>query len=104
MEYPKKFDICPNCGSMNRVIESEVKQEESKGNLRVGTKAACIIVNTPIFDPTKTDIIAPRKIPVITALIDICSDCGTLYCVEVNKDEGTAHPEVRRDDHKQYPM
>jgi len=104
MEYPKKFDVCPNCGSMVRVIESEINEEASKGNVGVVIKTGCIITNTAIFDPTKTSIIAPKEFPMIMARFDICADCGTLYCVEVQKGSGRAEPQVRRDDHKQFPL
>lgn len=100
IEYPKKFDICPNCGSMIRIIETESREQASKGGGTIGpgAKTGCLVTQTAIFDPTKTSIIAPKKIPVILARYDICADCGTVYCVEVQRTEGAAAPQVRRDD------
>jgi len=105
IEYPKKFDLCPNCGSMVRIIESETREEASKRKGAVGTEAktGCLITQSPIFDPTKAAIIAPKKISIIMARYDICADCGTLYCVEVQKSEGSASPQTRRDDFRHRP-
>lgn len=105
MEYPKKFDVCPNCGSMVRIIESEAREEASKkgGAIGIDTKTGCLITQTGIFDPTKAAVIAPKKIPVIMSRCDICADCGTLYCVEVQKGEMTATPQTRRDNFEQRP-
>lgn len=104
IEYPKKFEVCPNCGSMVRIIESEAMEEMSKGNMKMGTKVACMFSQTAIFDPANTPaIIAPKKIPMITGLYDVCADCGTLYCVEVQKSFGAANPQIRRDDFRRRP-
>jgi len=103
MEYPKRFDVCPHCGSMNRVIEQESREELAKGNIRTAEKTSVITFQTTIFDPSKGGLIAPKKFPVIISRLDICADCGALYCVELAKIEGTATPQVRRDNHPQKP-
>jgi len=105
IEYPKKFDICPNCGSMVRIIEAESMEEASKkgGVMGVGVKTGCLITRSAIFDPSKVGVIAPKKVSVVVARYDICADCGTLYCVEVQKGEGTASPQTRRDDFRYRP-
>jgi len=103
MEYPKTFDVCPNCGSMVRIIESE-SREQSVGKdatVRAGAKTGVLITQTAIFDPTRPGILAPKKVPIIMARFDICGDCGTLYCVEVQRAEGTASPHIRRDNFQQ---
>jgi len=99
MDYPKKFDVCPHCGSMNRIIEQESKQELAKGNIRIAEKVGVLTLQTTIFDPGKTGLIAPKKFPVIVSRMDVCADCGAVYCVEVDKIEGTATPQIRRNDH-----
>jgi hypothetical protein len=101
MEYPKKFPVCPHCGSMVRVIESEAMQELAKGNLKVVTRASCLTTETAIFDPT-SPIIAARDVPVVRAFYDICADCGSLYCVEIDKASARAQPQFRRNNHKQH--
>lgn len=105
MEYPKRFDVCPNCGSMVRIIETESMEEASKkgGVMSVEAKTGCLTTQTAIFDPSKVGVIAPKKISVIAARYDICAECGTLYCVEVQKGEGTATPHTRRDDFQHRP-
>jgi hypothetical protein len=98
MEYPKKFPVCPHCGSEARVIESEAKEEVAKGNLKMITRAVCMTTETAVFDP-RSSLIAPREFPLIRAFYDICADCGTLYCIEVQKDKGRAEPQLRRNNH-----
>ena len=103
MEYPKKFDVCPHCGSMARVVEQEVKAELAKGNVRIAEKVGVITFQTTIFDPGQVNIIAPKEFPVIMSRFDICADCGTFYCVEVDRAVGKATPEIRRNNFKHGP-
>jgi len=104
MEYPKKFACCPNCGSSVRVVEQEALLELSKGNVRPEGKPGVITIETAIFDPgAKGGIIMPREFPVIRARLDVCADCGSLYCVEVDKVTGKATPQIRRDDFRHNP-
>jgi len=84
---------------MNRVVEQESKNEVAKGNVRTFERAGVLTLQTSIFDPVKTGLIAPKKIPVIISRLDVCADCGTLYCVEIDKVEGLATPNPRGDDH-----
>jgi predicted ATP-dependent serine protease len=104
MEYPKKFDVCPNCGSMNRVIEQEAMAEAVKGNTKTMEKVGVISFQTTIFDPKTASIIAPKEFPVIITRFDVCADCGILYCVELDKGIGKATPQIRRDDHMRHPF
>ena len=96
MEYPIKFDTCPNCGSQSRVIESETNEQISSGNVKVGSRFALLLTRTPIFDSLNSAILAPRKIPIITGYFDVCCQCGTLYCVEIQKSEGLIEPHINR--------
>lgn len=102
-EQSMKFLRCPNCGSEKRIIESAVKEEISKGNLKEGAKAVCMGSRTAIFDPADSGIIAPKKILMIQCLYDVCADCGTLYCIEMSRTLGFVHPQVRRDVFRHHP-
>ena len=95
MEYPIKFDLCPNCGSQSKVIESETNDQISRGNVKVGSKFALLLTKTPIFDASNAVILAPRKIPIIMGYFDVCCQCGTLYCVELQKAEGLIEPNIK---------
>jgi hypothetical protein len=99
MDYPKKFPKCPNCGSEVRVIESEAKEEMAKGNIKVVTRATCMVTETAVFDPTSL-IVAPREVPMIRAFYDICADCGTLYCIGLEKGAVRAEPPPRKHDYR----
>jgi len=84
MDYPKKFDKCPVCGSTSRVVGDEVMSEIEKGNISSDVMLSALVTRTPLYDP-KNVILGKKQVPGIVALYDICSDCGTLYCTEVQK-------------------
>lgn len=95
-EYPLKFEACPNCSSKSRVAEETAAEEVGSGHLKVGTRIAVIISRTAVFDPSDTTIIAKREIPILTGFYDVCAECGTMYCVEMQKGMGVAEPQVKR--------
>lgn len=101
MEYPIQFKVCPCCGSDKRIIESEVNQEKSKGSMKANIKIPCMFSQVALFEPST--LIAPKTFPMITCFFDVCAECGTLYCVEAHKSQGTAQPNIRRDNFGQYP-
>ena len=96
MEYPIKFKSCPACGSESRMVETETEDEISKGNLKVGTKIAVMISRTLIFNPANTVIMAKRTVPMLIGFFDVCSLCGNLYCVEMQKGEGIVEPQIKQ--------
>jgi hypothetical protein len=104
MEYPAKFKVCPNCGSESRIIEVETNEEISKGNLKVGTKIPVMISITPIFTSANTSIVAKRTVPMLRGFFDICSECGCLYCVEIQKGEMIVDPQFKRGDARGSPF
>ena len=105
MRYPKVFEVCPACGSNDKVIATETDEEISNKHLSVGTKMAVLITRTPIFNPKDAKILSKREIPVILAFYDICYDCGTLYCCEVQKTIVTAQPQLHgRNNGDKFPF
>ena len=96
--YPIKFELCPVCGSESRIIETETNEEISKGNLKIGTKIPILATRTIIFVPTEPKILAKRTVPMLMGYFDVCADCGTLYCVEMQKNEGIVEPQFRKGD------
>lgn len=75
--FPIDFNECPNCGSTERLIGSIMKQQVKEGKARPGMLGATIIYQLPVFDPVRQ----PFSYPVVTAVVDVCAQCGTLYCV-----------------------
>jgi len=92
MNYPVKFDKCPACGGEKRLAKEAVAEE--KLNLDPGAQIAVLVTQTPLFDPNKVvRILAPRKVTVLIGYYDVCADCGTFYCVEMQKQEGMVSPQ-----------
>ena len=97
MDYPIKFESCPVCGSKSRIIEMETNEEIEKGNLSSETRIPVLFTQSKLFNPDdKTFLLARRQITVIMCFFDVCSDCGTLYAVEVQKGIGMIEPQIIR--------
>lgn len=104
-EYPLKFEACPNCGSKSRVAEEVAADEVGNGRLKVGTRIAVLISKTLVFNPADTTIMAKREAPMLIGFYDVCVQCGTLYCVEMQKGSAAIEPQVKRpggDGHMQF--
>ena len=95
MEYPKEFTKCPNCGNINRIIQTETNEAIIKGDLKEGSKIPVMITRTLICDPSALPKIHgfKKEVPVIMGYFDVCSECGTLCCIRVEK--GTATIEAQ---------
>ena len=78
-EYPKTFNQCPNCGSTSRVVGDMVQDMKEEGKVTEHFDAWVMVQNSGI-EPDKPHF----TMPVVTWMADICYDCGTLYCVQVN--------------------
>ena len=92
LKFPLKFDSCPNCGSTKRIAGSVAEQEKEKG--RIGKDAQGFIqkLSAIITDPR----IAALQAPIVIAFMDICSDCGTYYCVLAQLGTATPGPPSRK--------
>ena len=75
-----EFNKCPVCGSESRVAGTIIQEEISKGKVGNNVIGATTIMQTALVDPTKSMLTAP----ILTALIDICTNCGALYCFRVD--------------------
>ena len=90
LNYPIIFDKCPNCGGTRRIIEIETNREIEKGELKPGSKVPVLVTTSRIYDPTQIQklFILSKEIPVLFGYYDVCADCGTLYCVAMQKGKG----------------
>ena len=96
IEYPIKFNKCPACGSEERIAQNEAAESIERGELPVGTRIPFRRLQAVIFDPqTASQLIAPRQVPVLVAIEDICANCGKLCVVEVQKQMGVAMPDFQ---------
>ncbi len=89
---PKKFDVCPNCGSSRRFCEEALADDLTEAD---GPQTSVILSGELILQPKRA--LVPIR---LMAVMDVCVDCGTVYAVEIMKFvgqphllEGNGHPE-----------
>lgn len=83
-----EFDKCPNCGSTRRFAGEVAEEQKEKGAVGEGLKFGLQQVGGPIMDPRKiSQTLVGAKVPVVTALLDVCMDCGTIYAVRLERGE-----------------
>ena len=87
--FPKVFSQCPNCGSEHKIGQMIANGLIEEGRATPKMKG-WLFGHNSVIQPDKPHFSAP----VVKWLIDICFDCGTLYCVQV--DVGTAMPEQKQ--------
>ena len=76
-EWPKQYDVCPNCGSKNRLAQSIADAQIRKGSARKDLKAWIVAHQSMIADMGRPQL----SVPVLTTHYDVCADCGTFFCV-----------------------
>lgn len=81
------FSECPNCGSTERVVESEIEDAVRKGLAKEDAWQAVLQTEAIIADPECIPQIIGAKVEAVKLLgyYDVCCDCGTLYCVRMER-------------------
>lgn len=83
-----EFDKCPNCGSTSRLAGSVAEEQTEKGLMDKGLKYGIYEVGGPVLDPRKVNqMLVGTKVPTVTALLDVCLGCGTIYAVRLQRGE-----------------
>ena len=85
----KQFDKCPVCGSEKRWFSDIVQEEKDKGRMRPNF-LLCFIQspNAPVIDRKLADNFPiGSKVPTATAFADVCSDCGCVYAILLDRGE-----------------
>ncbi|MCK9435744.1 MAG: hypothetical protein M0Q12_00885 [Synergistaceae bacterium] len=80
LKFPLEFKKCPVCGSERRVADILRDQEVEKKKINPHLLMAIQALNVAICDPTRPVLSSP----VITAILDVCADCGCYYAKFVN--------------------
>jgi len=79
--FPKTWDACPNCGNPERLIEKIANEEKAAGKMPKNVPVGVQFGNLAICDPS-----APAsRVPLLSTRFDICTQCGTFYCIYVDK-------------------
>lgn len=83
-----EFDSCPHCGSTRRLAGEVAQEQVEKGQMDKGLKYGLHQLGGPILDPRKVNqMLVGTKVPTVSALLDVCLDCGTIYAVRLEKGE-----------------
>lgn len=77
LKFPLDFNECPLCGSIRKVAETILNQEKEAKRIGANARAAIHVAKSMIADPRMIGL----KAPVIISFLDICADCGAVYCV-----------------------
>ena len=93
IKFPLNFNSCPNCGSTRRLADIVLNQEKEKGKVGKEAKASIQVFHAVIADPRMVTFEAPA----IMAFMDICADCGTMYCVHAQLGKATRQVTPRGD-------
>jgi hypothetical protein len=97
MNYPIKFNVCPCCSSPRRVIEEEVLAEIAAGKLEIGARIPALVTQSALFNPnSKSALLVRKQISVMVGYYDVCSSCGVLYCIEMQKQSTVVDPQVQK--------
>jgi len=96
LKFPLKFDKCPNCSSTKRVAELVTQEEIDKKNLNPEARTPILVTRSVIADTQASNklFVTQRKVPLLFAAFDVCGDCGTLYCIQMDKAEGTIGTQI----------
>ena len=95
MDYPVTFGMCPVCGSTDRIGELETQEEIKKGNLPEDARTAIMLSRTMLFNPKDNKVLLfRREVPVLMGIFDVCRNCGTLYCIQMDKGIGVVEPKM----------
>lgn len=84
LKFPRQFDKCPACGSVKRVAQLVGAEEVAKGKL---PKEIVMKIEQDVVPVTelKTILLGLSIVPVLIAQYDVCYDCGTKYCFEMDR-------------------
>jgi len=93
--FPISFTKCPACGGESRLVEERVKKEIMMGRLPAGSRVPALISQSRLFDPNdRTLLLVRREVPILMGFYDVCADCGTVYCVNMQEGLGIIEPAV----------
>ncbi len=93
LSFPLAFEKCPVCGCEETIAALEVDKEKKKGTIGKDVKPCVITQAVMVVDPRlQQAIIAPRPVPTLLFLLDVCARCGVMYCRRVEKTQGHMNP------------
>ena len=77
---PITFDVCPHCGSTERLVKNAIDKLKAEGKLADDVTPCMIRYDVALTDPRKPTIFgAPTQIQI--NIVDACAKCGALRVV-----------------------
>lgn len=85
-DFAREFDKCPSCGSKERFFEDIVRELRQRGLARENWNFYLDMKQGIVSDPIKeASILIGAEIPAYSFATDICSDCGCIYVVKLQR-------------------
>lgn len=82
LKFPLEWDRCHHCGS-KLVAATILEEEKKKGKISPERRTAMGYVEISVADPLL--FVKQISAPTLTGYFDICSVCGALQAVKVDK-------------------
>jgi len=84
----KEFDTCPNCGSKKLLAKMAQQEAIERGLVKPGRKFFLYLFEgTPLDRADFERMLVGSRSPVVSAKIDMCTECGALVGREYDKGE-----------------
>ena len=75
---------CPNCGSEHKLAGDMAQKEKDEGRMAPGVDNSIMILSKVVADDKWLKTMPfGSSVPSFTVLLDICTDCGTVYAYKV---------------------
>jgi hypothetical protein len=93
MILPQTNEVCPACGSRERITETIIQDMIKDGKLPLGFSSS-LQMSVPLADTTKPPIILTGNkisIPMLVIKFDVCKTCKSFYATKIeilNKEMG----------------
>ena len=85
-QWSKEFNKCPCCGSESRFFEGIVKELKQRGIADKDFNFFLDLKTGPVASPQMINKLPiGGEIPGFAFATDICTDCGTIYAVRLDK-------------------
>ena len=88
-KFPKTFSQCPNCDGERRMANEVMQEQKDKGLAGEKSQAWLFSHQSMIADMSKPHI----QVPVVISFYDVCLDCGTTWCIRLERVMAT--PQVK---------
>ena len=85
--FSKVFNKCPVCGSTERFFEGIINELHTSGMLDTKVGHFDFQIQQGVAVPPQKLALLPigAELPAFNRVMDNCSDCGSMYCVRLDK-------------------